>query len=74
MLDKIKGAIFDMDGTLVNSLFFWDILWKRIGNDFLGGKPFRPTDEEDKNMLKRNCISIDYSFDFYSSAIHRTSI
>ncbi len=50
MIDKIKGAIFDMDGTLVNSLFFWDILWERIGKDFLDGKPFRPTDEEDKNM------------------------
>lgn len=50
MLNKIKGAIFDMDGTLVDSLFFWDMLWERIGNDFLGGKPFRPTDEEDKNM------------------------
>ncbi len=50
MLNRIKGAIFDMDGTLVDSLFFWDILWKKIGEDFLGGKPFRPTDEEDKNM------------------------
>ena len=50
MTEMIKGAIFDMDDTLVNSLFFWDILWKRIGEDFLRGKPFCPTDEEDKNM------------------------
>lgn len=50
MTDKIKGAIFDMDGTLVNSLFFWDVLWNRIGEDFLGGQSFRPTAAEDKNV------------------------
>lgn len=50
MLDNIKGAIFDMDGTLVNSLIFWDVLWDDIGADFMDGKKFRPTPEEDKNM------------------------
>ena len=49
-MNKIKGAIFDMDGTLVNSLFFWDMLWDRLGELYLGGAKFRPTDEEDKNM------------------------
>ena len=39
---KIKGAIFDMDGTLVDSLFFWDSLYKKIGIRYLGDESFRP--------------------------------
>ena len=33
---KIKGAIFDMDGTLVDSLFFWGVFWRDLGKRFLG--------------------------------------
>lgn len=29
MINKIKGAIFDMDGTLVDSLMVWDMLWEK---------------------------------------------
>lgn len=39
---KITGAIFDMDGTLVDSLGFWDILWEKLGDMYLGDKSFRP--------------------------------
>ena len=39
---KITGAIFDMDGTLVDSLGFWDILWKELGERFLSDGSFRP--------------------------------
>jgi HAD superfamily hydrolase (TIGR01509 family) len=39
---NIKGAIFDMDGTLVDSLMCWDVLWQRLGKKYLGDGDFRP--------------------------------
>ena len=39
---EIKGAIFDMDGTLVDSLMLWDVLWQRMGKKYLGDESFRP--------------------------------
>ena len=39
---KITGAIFDMDGTLIDSLGFWDYIWKRLGEIYLGDPAFRP--------------------------------
>ena len=47
---KIKGAIFDMDGTLVDSLSFWDILWGKIGEKYLNIKGFKPSEEIDKSV------------------------
>ena len=37
---NIKAAIFDMDGTLVDSLMLLDILWIKLGEKFLGDKVF----------------------------------
>lgn len=48
MLENIKGAIFDMDGTLIDSLMLWDIIWEKFGGLFLDNEGFRPTDEDDK--------------------------
>ncbi len=47
---KIKGAIFDMDGTLVNSLIFWDVFWAKLGNKYLGIQNFKPDEELDTKV------------------------
>ena len=73
---KIKGAIFDMDGTLVDSLFFWDSLYKKIGLHYLGDESFRPNDTVARAVrtmiysdamayLNRECALTDDAEDFW---------
>ena len=39
---KIEGAVYDLDGTLIDSLFFWDRLWDKLGVKYRGDATFRP--------------------------------
>lgn len=39
-----------MDGTLVDSLMLWDILWSSFGEKFLSDKNFRPSIKDDKKV------------------------
>ena len=39
------GAIFDMDGTLINSIIYWDYFWKELGEKFVGDPALKPGTE-----------------------------
>lgn len=63
---KIKGAIFDMDGTLIDSLGGWDTLWEWCGERFLGVSEYRPEKAVDKAVRTMVLIdAMDYIHELY---------
>ena len=47
---KIKAAIFDMDGTLVDSLMFWEDFWAKLNEKYIKQENFTPATEIDKDI------------------------
>ena len=45
-MEKIKAAIFDFDGTLVNSMY----VWEKVDRDFLSARGIEVTEEYTDNV------------------------
>ena len=83
---KIQGAIFDMDGTLVDSLSFWDSFWSDMGERYFGDPTFRMDathfDTHVRTMIFSQAISYIHGYlgvpcsteefdDFAAAYVHR---
>lgn len=69
MFGNIKGAIFDMDGTLIDSLIVWDVIWDEFGKRFLKGGKFDIKEKDDKAVRTMTLKDAMYYLnDIYSLA------
>ena len=48
IMSNVKLAIFDMDGTLIDSLGYWEYLWSELGKKYLGISGFSADKEIDR--------------------------
>ena len=48
IMNSVKFAIFDMDGTLIDSLGYWEYLWGELGKKYLGISGFLADKEIDR--------------------------
>ena len=63
---NIKGAIFDMDGTLIDSLSFWERYWKRIGKAYFNNEHFTPDKQVDTAVRAKTFVDAQRLIkDFY---------
>ena len=68
---QMKAAIFDMDGTLVDSLMIWNVLWSEFGRRYANDRSFRPLEVDDKKArtltLKDAMLLIHNNYNFGDS-------
>jgi len=68
MINSIKGAIFDMDGTLVDSLLLWDVIWEEFSQRYCDGK-LKTAKEHDKAIRTMTLVeATDYINGIYKIA------
>ena len=46
----LKGLVFDMDGTLIDSLCVWEIVRRAFSDKYLNGEPFAISESDDKKV------------------------
>ena len=66
-IQNMQGAIFDMDGTLIDSLGVWEIIWDAFKNNLKNGEAFNITESDDKKvrtMTLKNAM--EYIHSIYS--------
>ena len=68
----MKAIVFDMDGTLVDSLMLWDVIWDTISRKYCAGVPFLPKPEDEKAFrtlpLKTGMTLLQERYDLAPSA------
>lgn len=65
---NIKGAIFDMDGTLVDSLGLWDVLWDELTRRYALPERFVP-DEVANRAIRTLTLADSMAFIYHHHGV-----